>query len=142
MNKFLCILIISIFICNCSNETIYSGKILNQEKFKNINFENKQKLVNSLGEPSFIDPIEKKYFYYSEKKQKSSFSKEKIEYSLIFVFEFDKNNQIISSKVYDLQNKKSINIIENEITSQIVKKGLIEKIFGGVGAQQELPTTP
>ena len=27
-------------------------------------------------------------------------------------------------------------------SNEIIKRGLLEKVFGGVGTQQELPTTP
>ena len=35
-----------------------------------------------------------------------------------------------------------INLSDDKTSNEIVKRGLLEKIFGGVGAQQELPTTP
>ena len=57
-------------MANCSDKTIYSGKIINQEQLKDINFENREKLITKLGKPSYIDPIENKYFYFSEKSKK------------------------------------------------------------------------
>ena len=98
--------------------------------------------MKNLGNPSFIDPIEKKYFYFSELKNKKSAYNKKINYSYLFVFEFDQNDAIISSKVYDLKSSKNIKLVEKETDNQIVKRGLLESIFGGVGPQQELPTTP
>ena len=130
------------YLSNCSEKTIYSGKILNQDNFTNINFINKKILLENMGQPSFIDPIENKYFYFSEKRKKKSFFKKNTEYSYIFVFEFDKDNNISKSKVYDLANSKNIKFIEEETESNIIKRGLIEKIFGGVGPRQEIPTTP
>ena len=50
-------------LANCSNKTTYSGKILNNEELKEINFINKDKLISKLGTPSYVDPIENKYFY-------------------------------------------------------------------------------
>ena len=108
----------------------------------NLNFDNKTNLLKNLGNPSFIDPIEKKYFYFSELKNKKSAYNKKINYSYLFVFEFDQNDAIISSKVYDLKSSKNIKLVEKETDNQIVKRGLLESIFGGVGPQQELPTTP
>ena len=43
--------------------------------------------------------------------------------------------------VYDLTNSKDIGFIKKETENTIVQRGLIEKIFGGVGPQQELPTS-
>ncbi len=135
-------LILSIFIISCNTETIYSGKILNQENIDNLNFKNKETLLKELGEPSFFDPIGNQFVYFSEKKNKNSIFKTKIEYSYLFVFDFDKNNNVKNTKVYDLKNKNSIDNINDITDSEVIKRGLIERIFGGVGPQQELPTTP
>ena len=127
------------FIYSCTNKTIYSGKILNQDNFTNINFSNQKNLINNFGYPSYIDPINNKYFYYAGMEEKKSAFKKKINYSVVFVFEFDENNNIKNSKVYDLNKKNEANVI-NEITeNEIIKRGLLEKIFGGVGPQQEIP---
>ena len=139
MLKILFSIILLCFIFNCTDKTIYSGKILNQDNFTNINFSNQKNLINNFGYPSYIDPINNKYFYYAEMKEKESAFKKKINYSVVFVFEFDENNNIKNSKVYDLSTKKNHNII-NEITeNEIIKRGLLEKIFGGVGPQKEIP---
>ena len=61
---YICIFLI---LANCSNKIIYSGKILKNDELKEINFTNKEKLLNKLGNPSYIDPIENKYFYFSKK---------------------------------------------------------------------------
>ena len=37
---------------------------------------------------------------------------------------------------------KNIKFSNDKTSNEIVKRGLLEKIFGGVGTQQELPTTP
>ena len=143
MYKIFISVIISFLLFNCSNKITYSGKILNQENLDNINFENKDILISKLGSPSFIDPIENKYFYHSEKNNKKSIFSKKTSYNFIFVFKFDENNNIINSSVYDLKNiNKDIDFIKDETENEVVRRGLIEKIFGGVGAQQELPTTP
>ena len=65
---------------NCSEQTIYSGKILNQNSIENINIINKNMLIDKFGYPSFIDPIEKKYFYFTEKIKKKNFFKKNVEY--------------------------------------------------------------
>ncbi len=129
-------------LANCSNKTIYSGKILNQEELNDINFNNKEKLISKLGYPSYIDPIENKFFYFSEKSEKKSIFKREVEYSYVFVFEIDDNNKIINSKVYNTKELNNIKFSDDKTSNEIIKRGLIEKIFGGVGTQQELPTSP
>ncbi len=133
------LIILFFLIHSCTNKTIYSGKILNQDNFTNINFTSQKNLINNFGYPSYIDPINNKYYYYAEMEEKESAFKKKINYSVVFVFEFDENNNIKNSKVYDLSNKDNFTIIDEITENEIVKRGLLEKIFGGVGPQKEIP---
>ena len=142
MNILYVLIVFIFFISNCTQQTTYSGKILELSNLDNINFENKESLVDKLGSPSYIDPISNKFFYYSQKQQKKSIFNKKTDYSYIFVFEFDREDKIIYSKVFDLTNKQNIDLIKEETSSEIIKRGLLEKIFGGVGPQTDLPTTP
>ena len=142
MYKFLVYIFIFLILANCSEKISYSGKLLNQEELKNINFKNKENLINQLGYPSYVDPVENKFFYFSEKSSKKSIFKKEIEYSYVFVFKMDKNDKIIESKAYDTKNVESIKFSNDKTSNDIIQRGLLEKIFGGVGTQQELPTTP
>ena len=136
------LLCITIYIfTGCSEQTIYSGKIINQENLENLNASNKNELIERFGNPSFVDPIQNKLFYYTEKVKENSFFNKKTEYSYLFVFTVDENDHIISQKAYNLQNKNEISLAKDETSNNIVERGLIEKIFGGVGPQQ-LPTAP
>ena len=60
---------------------------------------------------------------------------------LILVYYFDEENNIINTKKLNLDDEKTIDISENRIKNDLIKKGLIEKIFGGVSAQPSIPTT-
>ena len=142
MNR-LFLIFISLFVFNnCSNQITYSGKIINENNLDNLNFENKENLLNQFGDPSYIDPISNKYFYFSEKKEKKSIFSTKINYSYVFVFEFGPNDKLIKSKVYDLKDKKNIKFIEEETPNEVIKRGIIEKMFGGVGPQQQISNSP
>ncbi len=142
MYKIIIILILLFTFNNCSNQINYSGKVLSNESLDNINYKNKDNLLSKLGMPSYIDPISKKYYYFSEKKEKKSIFNQRTYYSYIFVFEFDENEKVIASNVFDLNNKKDIKIIEDTTSNEIVKRGLLERIFGGVGPQKEITTSP
>ena len=133
---YICIFFI---LSNCSNKTTYSGKILSNEELEEINFTNKGRLINKLGNPSYIDPIENKLFYFSEKSEKKSIFNKEVKYSFVFVFRIDENDQIINSQVFNI---KDIKLSQDKTTNEIVRRGLLERVFGGVGTQQELPTTP
>tara|TARA_B100000900_G_scaffold140772_1_gene119270 strand:- start:25 stop:453 length:429 start_codon:yes stop_codon:yes gene_type:complete len=142
MFKFVIYICFIFILANCSNKTTYSGKILNNEEFEYINFTNKENLITKLGNPSYVDPIENKFFYFSEKSEKNSIFKKKIKYSYIFVFKIDEDDQIVGSEVFDIKDVKNIKLSNDSTTNEIVKRGLLEKMFGGVGTQRELPTTP
>ena len=142
MSRFIIYICIFFILANCSNKITYSGKILNQDELQDINFENKNKLISKLGPPSYIDPIENKFFYFSEVSQKRSILKKEVKYSFVFVFKIDEYDQIVQSKVYDIKDIENIKFSDDKTSNEIVKRGLLEKIFGGVGTQQELPTTP
>ena len=142
MYKLFIYIFIFFILANCSNKTTFSGKIINQDELENINFENKKKLISKLGNPSYIDPIENKFFYFSEVSEKKSILKKEIKYSYIFVFKIDNNDQIVDTKVYNTKEVRKIKFTDDKTSNEIVRRGLLEKIFGGVGAQQEIPTTP
>ena len=142
MVKIIFYICIFFVLANCSNKTTYSGKILNSEELEEINFLNKEKLVSKLGNPSYVDPIENKFFYFSEKSEKKSIFKKEIKYSYVFVFKMNENEEIIETKVFNTKNVKDIKFSNDKTSNEIIKRGLLEKIFGGVGTQQDLPTTP
>ena len=142
MNKFVIYICIFFILANCSDKTTYSGKIINQDTLQDINFENKNKLISKLGYPSYIDPIEKKFFYFTELTEKKSILKKEIKYSYVFVFKIDEYDQIVDSRVYNTKDVKNIKFSNDKTSNEIIKRGLLEKVFGGVGTQQELPTSP
>ena len=123
----------------CSEKVIYSGKIINNE-ISYLSFKNKNQLINALGKPSYTDFIEKKYYYYSEKKIFKNFFNQKISSRLILVFKFDINENIISSNKYDLNNVNDIKFIKEKTENNIINRGLLEKWFGGVSSTS-IPNT-
>jgi len=133
----------AIFAYNCTtDQTIYSGKIINNSNIDYSNIKDKNQLINELGKPNFIDPIENKYFYYSEKKIYKNFFDKKIVSRILLVFEFNLEEKIEFINLYDLEDEKDIAIINEKTKNDLTERGLIEKIFGGVGKAQELPNTP
>tara|TARA_Y100000588_G_scaffold369109_1_gene437752 strand:- start:193 stop:624 length:432 start_codon:yes stop_codon:yes gene_type:complete len=129
-----------LLIISCAEKTTYTGLIIND----NINYfeiNNKNDLLKLLGQPNYIDPIENNYYYFSEKNiSKNRLTKKTVD-RLILVYYFDDENNIIDTKKLNLDDEKTIKISENRIKSNLIKKGLIEKIFGGVSAQPSIPNT-
>ena len=132
-------IIFTIIITSCSEKTSYTGKIFNPND-DIYGFNNKQDVMDNLGIPNYIDPIERKYFYYSEKKISKNFFDNKIVEKKLIVFHFDSNDTIENLNVYGLDEENEIKFVKDQTESELVEQGLLEKIFGGIGAGT-IPTT-
>ena len=134
------LIFILLFIISCTERITYTGLIIDE----NINYNeinNKNELLKLLGQPNYIDPIENNFYYFSEKNiSKNRLTKKTVD-RLILVYYFDDENNVINAKKLNLDDEKNIDISENRIKNDLIKKGLIEKIFGGVSAQPSIPTT-
>ena len=129
-----------LLIISCTEKVTYTGLMID-EKINNIEINNKNDLLKLLGQPNYIDPIENNFYYFSEKNiSKNTLTKNTVD-RLILVYYFDDEDNIINTKKLNLDNEKNINISENRIKNDLIQKGLIEKIFGGVSAQPSIPTT-
>ena len=129
-----------LIIISCTEKVTYTGLIID-EKINNLEVNNKNDLLELLGRPNYIDPIENNFYYFSEKNiSKNNLTKKTVD-RLILIYYFDDENNIINTKKLNLDDEKIINISENRIKNDLIKKGLIEKIFGGVSSQPSIPTT-
>ena len=134
MPKFIIILYVIFILSNCSEKILYSGKLIDQSIDYN-NFLKKSQLIDEIGRPDYIDIIDNKFFYYSEKKIIKNFYKQKIENRTLVVIRFDQKDNILNVNKYDLNNQNVINFNQESTPSNLVERGLIEKIFGGIGKQ-------
>ena len=134
------LILLLLIIISCTEKVTYTGLIID-EKINNLEVNNKNDLLELLGQPNYIDPIENNFYYFSEKNISKNRLKKKTVDRLILVYYFDDEKNIINSKKLNLDDEKTINISENRIKNDLIKKGLIEKIFGGVSAQPSIPTT-
>ena len=137
--RLLLVLMIFILFVSCNEKILYSGKIFDEENINFTKFSNKEEVVDKLGNPNFIDPIEKKYYYFSEKKYVKSFFKQKISNRIMVVFIFNENETIKSVLHYDLNDEQDVKNIKESTPNELIKRGLIQKIFGGVG--KTVPST-
>ena len=129
-----------LLIISCSEKITYTGLIIN-EKINLLEINNKDELLQLLGQPNYIDPIENNFYYFSEKNiSKNRLTKKTVD-RLILVYYFDNENNIIDTKRFNLDDEKIINISDKRIKNNLIKKGLIEKIFGGVSSQPTIPNT-
>ena len=125
-------LILTLLLTNCAEKTSYSGKVFtnNKDIYK---LTNKNEIITNLGLPNYIDPIEKKYIYYSEKKISKNFYNNKTVERILIVFHFNSENTIKLINEYNLDNQMDIKLVEDQTSNEIIKQGLLEKVFGGVG---------
>ena len=131
--RLLLFLMIFILCVSCNEKILYSGKIFNEENFNFAKLTNKEEVVDKLGNPNFIDPIEKKYYYFSEKTYVKNFFKQKIRNRIMVVFIFNENETIKSVLQYDLNDEQDVKNIKDSTPTELIKRGFIQKIFGGVG---------
>ena len=131
--RLLILIMIFILCLSCNEKILYSGKIFNEENFNFAKLKNKEEVVDELGNPNFIDPIEKKYYYFSEKKYVKNFFKQKISNRIMVVFIFNENETIKLISQYDLNDEQDVKNIKESTPNELIKRGLIQRIFGGVG---------
>ena len=137
--KLITLIYIFLLLYNCSEKTIYSGKIINSDNFDYANLNNKQELIDKLGQANYIDPIENKFFYYTEKTKYKNVFNEIIENRIILVVKFNNDNTIQSINEFDLNDENEIKFSKDEIKNNLIKRGLIERFFGGVS--RDIPNT-
>ena len=130
--KVIIMVMLSQYIFGCVEKTTYSGKIITNDDL-NLNIFNKNELINKFGQPSYIDNLSNKYFYFTEKRKEANFYNKKIEYSYLFVFEINDNDKIVNSESINLLNNKNHKYRKIQTSNNIIKRGLLETIFGGIG---------
>ena len=138
--KIIIIIILSQYIFGCVEKTTYSGKIITKDDL-DLNILNKNELINKFGQPSYIDNLSNKYFYFTERKKEKNFYNKKIEYSYLFVFEINDNGKIVNSESINLLKDKNHKYRKIKTSNNIIKRGMLETIFGGIGANT-MPNSP
>ena len=138
--KFFLIIILSQYIFGCVEKTTYSGKIITNQDL-DLKILNKKELFNKFGQPSYVDSLSNKYFYFTEKKTETNFYNNKIEYSYLFVFEINDNDKIVKSETINLLEDKKHKYRKIQTNNNIIKRGLLETIFGGIGTNP-MPNSP
>ena len=138
--KIIIIIILFQYIFGCVEKTTYSGKIITYDDL-DLNILNKNELLNKFGQPSYIDSFSNKYFYFTEKRKETNFYNKRIEYSYLFVFEINDNDKIINSESINLLKEKNHKYRKIQTSNNIIKRGLLETIFGGIGTNP-MPNSP
>ena len=142
MNKTILLFFLShiFFLTGCSEKVSYKGLVLDSININYKDLNTKNQLIQNLGNPNYIDPIENKYIYFSEKIISKNFLSQKIDNRILIIFFIDDKGKITNVEEYNLDNEQDIKIVKKRTSQELIKQGLIENIFGGVGATA--PTTP
>ena len=138
--KIIIIVILSQYIFGCVEKTTYSGKIITNNDL-DLNILNKNELIDKFGQPSYIDNLSNKYFYFTEKKRETNFYNKNIEYSYLFVFEINDSDKVVNSESINLLKNKNHKYRKIQTSNDIIKRGLLETIFGGIGPNP-MPNSP
>ena len=138
--KIIIIIILSQYIFGCVEKTTYSGKIITNDDL-DLKILNKSDLINKFGQPSYIDNLSNKYFYFTEKRKETNFYNNKIEYSYLFVFQINDNDKIVNSESINLLEEKNHKYRKIQTSNNIIKRGVLERIFGGIGTNP-MPNSP
>ena len=133
--KVIIFILMLFIILSCVETKSYSGKLID-ENFKYDSLLNKTQVTSKLGQPNFIDPIENKYYYYFEKRIYKNIFDSRIEKRTMIVFNFEENENVQSFNQYNLNQEQQINFIKDKTKNNLIDRGLIEKIFGGIGRQK------
>ena len=133
LNKLIPLFILIFLFLSCTEKISHSGKILKGELVNYNSFNTKQDIIENLGFPSYIDPIEKKYYYFTEKTVKKNFFDSKLDNRKLIVFNFNIDESINSIEEYDLTDENNMKIINDTTPNNLIKQGLVESIFGGIG---------
>ena len=143
MHLYKLLLIILIFFCFSCSSNIQKVGVVNNDKF-NSSFENlkKDEVIKTLGAPSSIDPIDNSLIYFSEvRKEKNIFNKKIISRN-VYILKFDENNYFSKIEFYSYDNENKLKISKKTTDTDIIKTGVLERIFGGVGRQQTVGGVP
>ena len=138
--KIIIILFLTQYIFGCVEKTTFSGKIITNDDL-DLKILNKSDLINKFGQPSYIDNFANKYFYFTEKRKETNFYNNKIEYSYLFVFQINDNDKIVNSESINLLKEKNHKYRNIKTSNNIIKRGVLERIFGGIGTNP-LPNSP
>ena len=104
--KNIIIIILSSYILGCVEKTTYSGKIITNEDL-DLKILNKNELINKFGQPSYIDSLSNKYFYFTEKKKETNFYDNKISRTKDITFDYKPSPYLLTSIVkYQKKNIK------------------------------------
>ena len=127
------ILILSLFFTSCAPVIKLHGYqlediLLNEPQ--TIGTSTKEDLEDSYGSPSIkIEDVGNTWIYLATSKQKKVFTKDEFQDQLIFTFNFDENNILISQEVYDQNHMLSFKSDSNKTYDYGTNYTILDQIY-------------
>ena len=127
------ILILSLFFTSCAPVIKPHGYqlediLLNEPQ--TIGTSTKEDLEDSYGSPSIkIEDVGNTWIYLTTSKQKKVFTKDEFQDQLIFTFNFDENNILISQEVYDQNHMLSFKSDSNKTYDYGTNYTILDQLF-------------
>jgi outer membrane protein assembly factor BamE (lipoprotein component of BamABCDE complex) len=127
------ILILSLFFTSCAPVIKPHGYqlediLLNEPQ--TIGTSTKEDLEDSYGSPSIkIEDVGNTWIYLATSKQKKVFTKDEFKDQLIFTFNFDENNILISQEVYDQNHMLSFKSDSNKTYDYGTNYTILDQLY-------------
>ena len=127
------ILILSLFFTSCAPVIKPHGYqlediLLNEPQ--TIGISTKEDLEDSYGSPSIkIEDVGNTWIYLATSKQKKVFTKDEFKDQLIFTFNFDENNILISQEVYDQNHMLSFKSDSNKTYDYGTNYTILDQLY-------------
>jgi len=127
------ILILSLFFTSCAPVIKLHGYqlediLLNEPQ--TIGTSTKEDLEDSYGSPSIkIEDVGNTWIYLATSKQKKVFTKDEFQDQLIFTFNFDENNILISQEVYDQNHMLSFKSDSNKTYDYGTNYTILDQLY-------------
>jgi outer membrane protein assembly factor BamE (lipoprotein component of BamABCDE complex) len=127
------ILILSFFFTSCApiiKPHGYQLEDILQSEPQTIGTSTKEDLEASYGSPSIkIEDVGNTWIYLATSKQKKVFVKDEFQEQLIFTFNFDDNNILISQEVYDQNQMLSFKYDNNKTYDYGTNYNILDQIY-------------
>jgi outer membrane protein assembly factor BamE (lipoprotein component of BamABCDE complex) len=127
------ILTLSLILANCSPVMKPHGyqleDLVNSEPL-NIGISTKDDLVSAYGSPSIkIEDVSNTWLYLASTKEKKVFVKDEFTAQVIFAFNFDNNNVLISQEVYDESNISEFKFNESKTFNNGTNYSILDQLY-------------
>ena len=125
-----------IILSSCASKKIINGNLPDADTLSilKIGKDDKQSVIQILGEPSFKGSLGDNAFYYiGTLKSKIAFMKSKVEEQYILELKFNKKNKLKNIFFYDKSQSTDVAMSPLETKSSGVKQGFFQQILGNFG---------